>query len=139
MPRPRNIITVPLTTIVPINVEADRHVRLALIFYGNVVHKIMSTEMLRPIINAESSATKKAGARTTTKPTAQPRRTRRRQRRTRRLAGAAVLLLVLPVRDIPGVSVDAKHRFEGGVGPARCYRFDLSALDTFLSGVFREV
>ena len=48
-------------------------------------------------------------------------------------------LVLSKIRDIPGVSVDAKHRFEGGVGPARCYRFDLSALDTFLSGVFREV
>ena len=48
-------------------------------------------------------------------------------------------LVLSKIRDIPGVCVDAKHRFEGGGSPARCYRFDLDALSKFLSGVFKEV
>ena len=48
-------------------------------------------------------------------------------------------LVLSKIRDIPGVCVDAKHRFEGCGAPARCYRFDLGALSKFLSGVFKEV
>ena len=48
-------------------------------------------------------------------------------------------LVLSKIRDIPGVCVDAKHRFEGGGSPARCYRFALDSLGKFLSGVFREV
>lgn len=45
-------------------------------------------------------------------------------------------LVLSKIRDIPGVCVDAKHRFEGTAAPARCYSFCLEALDAYMSGVF---